>query len=318
MSNAPNGTTGPKLGQNVAQPNGIPPPPFELRNPRHKFLMNKLVEHLHAFARETSLTTAEWQSTIKFLTRTGQTCTPLRQEFILLSDVLGLSAVVDNLNHPSDNLDHSSDGKLKATDHTVLGPFFTEDAADVLLGESIASEGKGEYLFVEGRVLDTDGNPVPNAVIETWETDENGFYDTQYADREHPDCRGRLRSDAEGRYSFRAVVPVPYPIPGDGPVGELLLALNRHNMRPAHIHFMVTAPKMETLVTAIYPEGDTYLTNDAVFGVKRSLVVHFDDITDPNEGQKRGIPEGKPFKLLQFDIVLKKEDEGIEQPKSHL
>lgn len=313
---------------NVAQSNGIPPPSFELpvpdtpdlvtenvfklntliTNPRQRLLMDKLVEHLHVFAKETKLTIAEWRAAIEFLTRTGQTCTPLRQEFILLSDIFGFSSLVEGLSNPSDG---------KGTDHTVLGPFFTEDAAEVSLGESIASEGKGEFLFVEGRVLNTDGAPVPGAVIETWEADENGFYDTQYADREKPDCRGRLRTDTQGRYSFRAVVPVPYPIPGDGPVGELLTMLNRHNMRPAHLHFMVTAPGLKTLVTALYPEGDTYLTNDAVFAVKRSLVVNFEQVTDATEAQKRGIPRGKPFKLLQFDFVLRKDSEGSSGSEGH-
>jgi len=234
-------------------------------------------------------------TTINFLTRTGQTCTPIRQEFILLSDVLGVSALVDGLNNPT-----VSGG----TASSVLGPFFTEDAPDVSIGDSIASEGKGEYMYVEGRILDTSGKHIPNASIETWETDSEGFYDTQYSDRTRPDCRGRIRSDGQGRYGYRAVVPVAYAIPGDGPVGELLGHLNRHNMRPNHLHVSIEAPGYRKLVTALYPKGDKWLSSDAVFGVKSSLVVDLKDVDNEEEARRRGFPKGKTFKLLQRDFVL--------------
>jgi protocatechuate 3,4-dioxygenase beta subunit len=174
-----------------------------------RFLINKLTEHLHDFARETALTTQEWMTALQFLTSTGQICTSTRQEFILLSDVLGLSVLVDALNHPKPK---------GATENTVLGPFFTEDAADVALGESIVSElGEEEkWCLVKGKVTDEEGRPIEGAVIEVWETDETGHYDTQYADREHPDYRGRLRSDKNGDFWFKAIRPVPYPIPHDG------------------------------------------------------------------------------------------------------
>jgi protocatechuate 3,4-dioxygenase beta subunit len=252
---------------------------------------------------------------ITFLTRTGQTCTQLRQEFILLSDVMGVSALVDSLNNPP---------VAGGTESSVLGPFLTEDAPDgtrmlretifrgsdmiiVPHGESIASEGKGDYMYVEGRVLSTEGKPIANASLETWETDSlggysiiapitqyhstfAGYYDTQYKDRGQPDCRGRLVTDNDGRFGYRAVVPVAYPVPGDvccllliilfsdaeivqGPVGELLLSLGRHNMRPSHLHMMVEAPGYQKLITALYPEGDQWLSSDAVFGVKKSLIV---------------------------------------------
>ncbi|KAG1776767.1 Intradiol ring-cleavage dioxygenase [Suillus placidus] len=304
-----------------ATSNGILPPSFDLPlpdrpdiitanvqklaeltpNPRHRFIFKALFKHLHQFINETSLTSDEWMAAIDFLTRTGQKCTPLRQETILLSDVLGVSALVDSLNNPVAG---------GATENSVLGPFFTEDAADVGFGESIASEGKGDYMYVEGRVLTTEGQPIPNAVIETWETDADGFYDTQYTDRSHPDCRGRLRSDDDGRYGYRAVVPVAYPIPGDGPVGELLLLLGRHNMRPNHLHMMVEAPGFHKLVTAFYPDGCDYLRSDCVFGVKKSLVVNLKDIVDDEEARKRGFPHGGSFKLLQFDIVLLTKDQS--------
>jgi len=238
---------------------------------------------------------------INFLTRTGKICTPIRQEFILLSDVLGVSALVDGLNNPN-----VSGG----TASSVLGPFFTEDAPDVNIGDSIASEGKGEYMYVEGRVLDINGKPVPNASIETWETDSEGFYDTQYSDRITPDCRGRLRSDEEGRYGYRAVVPVAYPIPGDGPVGELLIHLNRRNVRPNHLHVSVEALGYRKLVTAVYPKGDKWLSSDPVFGVKSSLVVDLKEIDNEEEARRRGFPKGKTFKLLQHDFVLVPSEEA--------
>jgi len=308
---------------NKAVSNGVPPPPFEIplpdspeiitanmmklntltSNPRLKFIMDNLISHLHKFVEDTSLTTDEWMAAIQFLTRTGQTCTDIRQEFILLSDVLGVSALVDALNNPPSG---------KGTESSVLGPFFTEDAHDVENGESIASEGKGDYLWMEGRVLDTKGNPIPNAVVETWETDGHGFYDTQYKERDHPDCRGRLRSDKDGKFAYRAIVPVAYPIPGDGPVGELLVHLERHNMRPNHIHMMLEAPGFHRLTTALYPEGDAYLASDAVFGVKKSLVVKLETVNDDAEARAKGFPKGGPFKRLAHDFVLRTEAEATE------
>jgi protocatechuate 3,4-dioxygenase beta subunit len=304
-----------------ATSNGIPAPSFDLPladrpdtitaniqklteqtpNPRHRFIFKALIKHLHQFVNETSLTTDEWMAAIDFLTRTGQKCTPLRQEVILLSDVLGVSALVDSLNNPVAG---------GATENSVLGPFFTEDAADVDFGESIASEGKGDYMYVEGRILTTDGQPIPNAVIDTWETDADGYYDTQYTNRSFPDCRGRLRSDDDGKFGYRAVVPVAYPVPGDGPVGELLLLLGRHNMRPNHLHVMVEAPGFHKLVTAFYPDGCDYIRSDCVFGVKKSLVVTLKDVVDDEEARKRGFPNGGSFKLLQYDIVLLTEEQS--------
>jgi protocatechuate 3,4-dioxygenase beta subunit len=167
-----------------------------------------LTEHLHDFARETALTTDEWMTALQFLTSTGQICTSTRQEFILLSDVLGLSVLVDALNHPK---------PPGATENTVLGPFFTEDAADIPLGDSIVQNAHDEkWCLVRGKVTDEKGSPIEGAIIEVWETDETGHYDTQYADRDHPDYRGRLRSDEKGDFYFKAIRPVPYPIPHDG------------------------------------------------------------------------------------------------------
>ncbi|KAH8832023.1 aromatic compound dioxygenase [Flagelloscypha sp. PMI_526] len=296
--------------------NGIAPPPFDLplpdkpelitsnalrlneliKNPRHKQLFDGLIKHMHEFAQETQITTEEWMTAIQFLTKVGQTVTPLRQEFILLSDVLGFSAYVDAINNPP------VDG---ATESSVLGPFFTEDAKDIGHGESIASEGKGDYMFVEGKVLSaTDGSPVSGAVIETWETDGNGSYDNQYEDRTEPDCRGRLRSNEKGEFAYRAVVPIAYPIPADGPVGDLLLTLNRHNMRPAHLHLMVKAEGYRTLVTALYFEGDKWVQSDAVFGSKKSLVVPMKEVNNEDEAHAKGFKNSSKFKYVTYDLKL--------------
>ncbi|KAG6866315.1 hypothetical protein C0991_005782 [Blastosporella zonata] len=264
------------------------------------------VNHLHAFVRETSITNDEWMSAIQFLTRTGQMSTDLRQEFILLSDSLGVSTLVDTINNAK---------PPTATEATVLGPFFTEDAHDVPNGDSIASEGKGDYMFVEGRVLDTKGNPIAGAIIDTWETDSNGLYDTQYAGRGKPDCRGRLTSAEDGSYSFRAVVPVPYPIPSDGTVGSMLSRLGRHVFRPAHLHMMIEAPGFEKLTTALYFEGDPYLTSDAVFGVRTSLIVKPEIVTDEAKTIARGFAQGKPHAYLEKDFILATPEEGIEARK---
>jgi len=219
----------------------------------------------------------------------------LRQEFILLSDILGLSTLVDSINH------------LKppgATEATVLGPFYTDDAHDFKQGESIASEGKGDYLFVEGRVLDLHGKPIPGAIIETWETDGFGLYDNQYEVRDGPECRGRLSSAEDGSYAFRAVVPTSYPIPYDGPVGKLLGTLGRHPYRPAHLHFRITAAGYESLTMALYWKDDPYITSDSVFGVKTSLLVDPETITDTQLTLSRGFKEAKPHTYLKYDLIL--------------
>ncbi|KIJ40900.1 hypothetical protein M422DRAFT_60522 [Sphaerobolus stellatus SS14] len=313
----------PKVNKAVSNGYGPPAEPFPLPDnadiltqnaikymsfagdPRTRFIFQNLTRHLHQFVKETDITTEEWMTAIQFLTATGQKCTSLRQEFILLSDVFGVSALVDAINNPNVG---------SATESSVLGPFFTEDANDVPFGESIASEGKGEYMLVQGRILNTAGEPIPDATIETWETDDLGFYDTQYTDRQGPDCRGRLKSDAEGRYQYRAVVPVSYPIPGDGPVGTLLELVHRHNNRPSHLHMMVEKKGYHKLVTALYPEGDPYLTSDTVYGVKKSLVVKLTKIESDEEARKHGFKKG-PFTLLTHDYVLLTDDEAREARK---
>ena len=242
---------------------------------RLRTIFTSLVQHLHDFVREVELTPDEWFAGIRFLTATGQKCDDVRQEFILLSDTLGVSMLVDALA----NRDASG-----GTESTVLGPFFTTDAPDVPAGAAIAAPGRGIPLHVTGSVSDTGGRPIANAVVEVWEVDGDGFYDVQYADRKAPNCRGRIHTGADGRFAFDATVPVSYSIPGDGPVGEMLAQLGRHTMRPAHVHFMFAAPGFRTLTTAIYVDGDQYIDGDAVFGVKPSLVGTFVHHDGPDGG----------------------------------
>jgi protocatechuate 3,4-dioxygenase beta subunit len=211
----------------------------------------------------------------------------------LLSDTIGVSMLVDVL---------ASRVASEGSESSVLGPFFTTDAHDVPDGGSIAKPGAGQPLFVSGHLRDTAHRPIANAVIDVWETDGSGTYDVQYANRVEPDCRGRVHTDANGAYRFRAVLPVSYSIPGDGPVGAMLAALGRHTMRPAHVHFKIEALGYIPLTTAIYARGDPYLDGDAVFGVKPSLVGDFVQHDDAREGRARGCET--PFFTLERDFVL--------------
>jgi hydroxyquinol 1,2-dioxygenase len=255
--------------------------------------MRSLVHHLHAFLAEVSLTEEEWAAAIDFLTRTGQKCDAKRQEFILLSDVLGASMAVIGINHPTGGT---------ATESTVLGPFFVPDAPDYPNGADISAGATGEPCLLRGTVCGPAGEPVSGAVLEVWQADDNGFYDVQYSGLDAAQGRGRLRTDERGRYWFWSVLPVAYPIPDDGPVGELLAAGGRGPMRPAHVHFKVTAPGYETLVTHAFVAGDEYLASDAVFGVKDSLVIEFTR-HEPGDGAD-GLALDIPFHTAQFDITL--------------
>ena len=255
-------------------------------DPRLREIVTALVEHLHAFVRETKLTPDEWMAGVDFLTRTGQKCDAIRQEFILLSDVLGVSMTVDDVAH--------ADVPPNVTESSALGPFYTDDAPQIAEGETIARSGKGEPLLVRGRVLDVRGKPVADALVEAWETNGEGLYDTQYATRVEPDYRGHLRASAEGTFTFIAVKPVSYSIPTDGPAGEMLRALRRGTMRPAHLHLKISAPGYRTLATSIYSAGDPYLFEDAVFGAKSSLVEEY-----------RPAGDGAPTRwILERDFIL--------------
>jgi hydroxyquinol 1,2-dioxygenase len=235
-------------------------------NPRFAEVMRSLVAHLHEFIAEVSLTEEEWAAAIDFLTRTGHRSDDRRQEFILLSDVLGASMAVVDVNHPTGGT---------ATESTVLGPFFVEGAPEFPNGADIAGDAPGEPCWFTGTVISANGTPVAGAVVDVWQSDETGNYDVQYPDLTEPRGRGRLRTDDSGTFSFWSVRPEPYPIPHDGPVGELLRAAGRGPMRPAHLHFKIAAPNHRTLITHVFPSGDDYLATDAVFGVKPSLVIDF-------------------------------------------
>jgi hydroxyquinol 1,2-dioxygenase len=235
-------------------------------NPRFKAVMTGLIRHLHAFIRDVELSEAEWAAAINFLTATGQKCDADRQEFILLSDVLGVSMLVDAINHR---------GGDRVTESTVLGPFYIEGAPDLPAGFDISHGGPGEPTEVSGRVLTPEGKPIKGAVLDVWQTAPNGFYSTQDANQDRFNLRGHFRTDDQGAYFFRTIKPTSYPVPTDGPVGLILNAMGRHPMRPAHLHFIVTAPGYERLTTHLFVAGDPYLDSDVVFGVKNSLVVDF-------------------------------------------
>ena len=233
------------------------------RDARLKLLVTSLVRHLHAYVREVEPTFDEWLGAIKFLTRTGQICTDKRQEFILLSDTLGISMLVDAINHRN---------REGVTETTVLGPFYVENPPEMPLGSDVTGGLKGDPLYAEGTVCGPDGKPLANAIVDVWQSDADGFYDVQYADRDEAGLRARLHADANGRFYFWSVMPTAYPIPYDGPVGDMLKATNRHPYRPAHLHFLIAAEGYETLITHLFVDGDQYLDSDAVFGVKKSLI----------------------------------------------
>jgi protocatechuate 3,4-dioxygenase beta subunit len=257
-------------------------------DPRLRQIMASLVRHMHDFARDVTLTPEEWLKAIGFLTQVGQACTPARQEFILLSDVLGLSALV--------NLLHDKTATEIGTESSLLGPFYQQNAPFFALGESIAVKAKGPELQLYGQVTDKQGKPVPHAVIQVWQTDAEGSYDLQLYHGTEMDMRGNFRADAEGRFHFRTVRPLGYMIPIDGPVGALIGAQQRHGYRPAHIHFLIGAPGYRELVTALYLGEDPHIGSDTVFGVSRSLVVN--PVADDAAAPIKGIP------AIRYDFRL--------------
>ncbi|MGI5452442.1 intradiol ring-cleavage dioxygenase [Streptomyces sp. CA-249302] len=261
-------------------------------DPRLRELLASLTRHLHAFVRETGPTMAEWERAIDFLTATGQTCTDTRQEFVLLSDVLGVSMLVETIN-----------GDGHGTESTVLGPFHMTESPVRELGADIDLVGGGEPCVVSGRVLSLDGTPLPGAGLDVWQANAEGFYDVQQPEVQPPgNGRGLFTADAEGRFWFRTCVPSPYPIPTDGPVGDLLQATGRHPYRPAHIHFIASAEGHAPVTTHIFVAGTDYLDSDAVFAVKESLVQDFAETDDPALAREFGIPN--PFRHARFDLVL--------------
>lgn len=265
-------------------------------SPRLRYVMERLVTHLHDFARETRLSSAEWMAGIEFLIATGQISDAKRNEFILLSDILGLSLLVDNLNHPT---------PPGCTEGSVLGPFHTHDAPTLSNGASMTSDPSGEPMLAVCTVKDRHGNPLAGVKVDIWETDSSGHYDVQKAGDE-PSERCVMVSDEQGRFWFRGLKPVSYPIPNDGPVGKLLEKLGRHCWRPAHVHFMFEKEGWEKLITALYIRGDPYEKTDAVFGVKKSLIIELGKV-DGSVSSEYGVPEGTW--LLRQDFVLVTEEE---------
>jgi hydroxyquinol 1,2-dioxygenase len=263
-------------------------------DPRLKELVQALTRHLHAFLREVRLTEDEWRRAVDFLTDVGHTTDDRRQEFILLSDVLGASMQVVTINN---------EAYRDATEATVFGPFFLDGAPRIPLGGDIAAGAPGEPCWVEGRITDTDGQPVAHAGIEVWEADEDGFYDVQYGD-DRVAARGGLTADAEGRYRFWALTPTPYPIPDDGPVGALLAATGRSPMRASHLHVLVRAPGLRTLVTHIFVRGDALLGSDSVFGVRDSLVLDFERQAPQTPTPDGRDLAGRAWTRVEFDVVL--------------
>jgi hydroxyquinol 1,2-dioxygenase len=264
----------------------------ESANPRLKEIMTSLVTHLHAFARDVRLTESEWESAILFLTEAGHITDDNRQEFILLSDTLGLSTLVTAMANAKPE---------GCTEATVFGPFFVDGAPVYVNGDDIANGASGEPCHVSGRIRGLDGAPVENAKIEVWQADSDGLYDVQ-RDSDALRARAVLHSQHDGCFQFRTIVPVPYPVPSDGPVGRMLSALGRHSWRPAHLHFMITAPDYERLVTHVFCSDDPYLDSDAVFGVRSSLIapwIRHDAGLAPD-----GTRMDTAFSTLEFDFVL--------------
>jgi catechol 1,2-dioxygenase len=263
-------------------------------DPRLREVLESLTRHLHAFVEEVALTPQEWERGVGFLTATGQACDEVRQEFILLSDVLGVSMLVDEVNH----------GKPPgATESTVLGPFHVVDSPPRTLGDDISLDGVGEPLLVAGRVLDLAGHPVPGAAVDVWQASSDGFYDVQQPGvQPERNLRGLFSADDEGRYWFRTVAPKWYPIPDDGPVGDLLGATGRHPNRPAHIHVIAGAEGHSPVTTHVFLAGSPWLDSDAVFGVRESLVREVVAVDDPVRAAAYGV--AAPFDLLEFDVVL--------------
>lgn len=258
---------------------------------RFKFLLESFIDHLHDYTRETNLTQEEWIGILNFLYDCGQISTPERHEFILLSDVVGFSALVDMINT-----------RGGSTEGSNLGPFYLDNAPRKALGADLAGERQGVSVLCHGIVRDTLGHPIPGAIVDTWQADGSGTYPIQEEGQDKYDLRGVFEADEQGRYYYTTVLPKPYTVPYDGPVGRLLRAGNRHAWRAAHLHYMIRGAGMRGIVTEVFFEGTDYVDNDAVFGVRRSLIARI----EPYKAEKAGdYPlERKPDAMLKFDFVL--------------
>ncbi len=266
----------------------------ECPDPRLKQVMTSLVHHLHGFVKDIEPSQGEWTKAFEFLTRAGQMCDDKRQEWILLSDILGVSMLVDAIN---------SRRPGGATENTVLGPFHVTGIPVRAMGDTISLIEGGEPLVVSGRITDTDGNPVDGATLDIWQSSHEGFYSNQQPELQPADnLRGIFRTGADGTYWFRSIKPTFYPIPTDGPAGQLLTGMNRHQYRPAHIHYIINADGFDEVTTHIFVDGDPYLESDAVFGVKQSLIREFVRHDDPDRAAALGV--GNPFWTVEADFTL--------------
>ena len=266
------------------------------RDPRLAELMTALVRHLHDFAREVRLTEAEWMAAIQWLNRTGQISDAKREEFILTSDVLGLSMLVVQMNHALDP---------RATPATVLGPFHIEGSPELDFGADMSQGLPGTPLVLHGRVTDLDGNPVPNAVLDLWQADNEGLYESQHADVDEARLRAKYTTREDGSYCVRTVAPLGYTIPMDGPVGDLISRTEISHFRPAHVHFLINVPGYEPLITHLFEEGADYLDTDVVFGVKEQLVVRYEK-REPGETRDGGTID-QPWFDARYDFVLQRQ-----------
>ncbi len=265
-------------------------------DPRLKEILKSLVTHLHDFARETNLTHEEWRKGIEFLEWAGNISDAERHEFVLLSDVLGLSSLVDML--------HSSP---KGTSSSVLGPFHITGAPPLAIGGDMRRHYEGEVLLAKGTIRDEDGQPIEGAELDIWQTAPNGMYSSQDPDQDTYSFHGIQTTAADGRYGFTTVKPVSYTVPSDGPVGDILRASGRHPWRPSHLHYIVKAPGFRTLVTEIFPDDDPYLDEDTVFGVREDLVMTYVEQpagSFPGAGYELSGKVDGTYLLADFDLVL--------------
>ena len=264
-------------------------------DPRLKHIMQSLVKHVHAFLKEVQLQESEWWKGIEFLTRTGHMCNDRRQEFILLSDTLGVSMLTDLI---------SNRRPAGSTESTVFGPFHRAGAPEREFGDSIVgADRNGTVTYMSGRVTDLHGNPIAGAELDVWQAAADGLYDVQDPSLNEINMRGKFRADKDGRYLVKTTRPVAYQIPADGPVGEMLRATNRHAWRPAHVHFVVSAPGYSPVTTHVFDSVDKYLDEDAVFGVKNSLIAEFKEHKTKDEAARKFGAE-PPFCTCEFDFVL--------------
>jgi hydroxyquinol 1,2-dioxygenase len=271
----------------------------DIPDPRLREVMQSAIKHLHAFVSEVRPTGAEWFEAIKFLTAIGQKCDDKRQEFILASDVMGVSMLVDDINNRR---------VAGATPSTVEGPFHIPDAPEFANGADMAGKAPGIPCFVTGTVRGLDGRPIAGALLDLWQTDGEGLYEEQRRTAE-PWMRGIYHTQADGSYSVRTVAPISYTIPMDGPIGALMEKTDMSHMRPAHIHFALSAPGYHTLVTHLFQKGDEYIDNDVVYGVKEPLVVEF--VKRPPGRAPNGDMVDVPFCEVRYDFVLEQKQVAL-------